>query len=619
MSHRRWTSRPMKMGVLAAAGAIALLAAPRVYACGGLFCNSPPPDPFAPLPVAQTGENVVFAVERDASGANTTVTVHIQVLYSGPADKFSWVVPVDGVPVLGTGTDRLFTALATVTQPRFQPSYVTDGLCINPPPSPGSADGGFFTGASGGAAGTGAGGTSGGSPVNVAFQGAVGPYDAAVIQSTDGMALREWLTTNGYFIGPDAEALIDAYVAEGKVFVALKLLNGKDVRAIQPIVLTFHGTEPCVPLRLTAIAALPDMQVRVWVLGPTRAVPLRFYELAIDPLRIDWPGFGANYQTLLGQAANEAGGNAFAAEYAGPASIATGAVWLAGRNEGSQLRAAMTPPVYVQTLITLGLANDPLTLPLLAEYIPMPAAVREMGVTDSQFYGNLSLYWQQYVFPPFDLAALTDDIEATILEPRRKAQLMIDAHPYLTRLNTFISPFEMTEDPFFTFNPDLPEVSTVHTATIRTMCGDRQYMQCNAPVRLELPDGRMAWIRGGSRATTCQFMPYVSLPTTLPASEVVWERNESGEGARRIDNTEMIQAALAQHNANFPVESGTFPMPPMSGAGGAGGGGVRIDGGHSGGCGCGVGGGSGVTAAAALAGMAALVLGRARARARRRK
>ena len=32
-------------------------------------------------------------------------------------------------------------------------------------------------------------------------------------------------------------------------------------------------------------------------------------------------------------------------------------------------------------------------LPLLEKYIPMPDAVKAMGVTVSQFYGNISSYW----------------------------------------------------------------------------------------------------------------------------------------------------------------------------------------------------------------------------------
>jgi hypothetical protein len=612
--------RRATVGLACALAALALaLVAPGsrpARACGGLFCNNPPADPFAPLPVAQTGENVVFAVDTAADGT-TTVTAHIQILYSGPADKFSWVVPVDAVPQLGTGTDQLFTSLAQLTQPRFQPDYQIQGTCIIPPNYGGTGSGGAADTGFGGAAGTtGAGGTSGGG-VTVAFQGAIGPFDAAVISSTDGQALRDWLTTNGYYVGPDASAIIDAYVQEGKVFVALKLLNGQGVSAIRPITLTFHGTEPCVPLRLTAIAALPDMQVRVWVLGASRAVPQRFFELKLDELRIDWTSGGSNYATLLGQAADEAGGNAFVTEYAGTSTVAAGALWSPGRFNLDTLKAAMTPPAYVQLVLSMGLASDPQTLPLLEQYIPMPDAVRALGITDSQFYSNIATYWAQYAFPPYDLATLTDQIDVNIIQPRQDAQMMIDAHLYLTRLNTFISPIEMTQDPLFTFDPDLPDQSATHTAVIRSMCGDRQYMQCNAPIRLELPDGRMAWLRSGSTAATCQYQPYNQLPTTLPAAEIVWQRDDSGEGARRIDNTAVIQAQLTQYNSTYP-ESTTFPMPSTSS--GAGGAGLVPDstGAHGSGCACASGGGGGGAMALGSAGLLVLAVFATRRRIRGR-
>ena len=99
-------------------------------ACGGLFCNGPPPNPFAPLPVAQNGENVVFSITKDPAGGAPTLAAHIQILYTGDAAKFSWIVPVDAEPTLTTGTDRLFTQLAAVTQPRFQATYPLSGTCI---------------------------------------------------------------------------------------------------------------------------------------------------------------------------------------------------------------------------------------------------------------------------------------------------------------------------------------------------------------------------------------------------------------------------------------------------------------------------------------------------------
>jgi uncharacterized membrane protein YgcG len=567
-------------------------------ACGGLFCNQPPPNPFDPLPVAQTGENVVFAMDGDPNGGASMVTAHIQILYAGEAALFSWVVPVDAVPTLETGTDTLFTAMANATQPVFQLSQVTDGTCRTLPGSPGARDGGSGTGGSTAAGSGGASGTGGSSGVIVSFQGAVGPYEAAVIQSEDPEALKRWLRDNSYFLGDDAAAIIDDYVFERKHFVALRLQNGKDVRSIQPIVLKFAGVEPCVPLRLTAIAAQNDMQVRLWVLGESRAVPQNFFELEVDQLRIDWLRGGSNYNSLLMEAANEAGGNAFAAEYAGPASVVGAAqLWSAQRFDLTTLRAAQTPPVYVQALVNLGLANDPQMLPLLSQFIPMPEAVKSMGITDRQFYANLDLYYRQYQFPPFDLPGLTMAIETGIITPRRKAQEMINSHSYLTRLNTFISPIEMSKDPLFMFSADLGNVPRVRTATLRTMCGDRQFLQCNAPMRLEVPGGRMVWVRHGVTGDTCSATNPIDVGplTKLPAAEIVWQREEVGQGQAVIDNSAVIMAALSAHNRSYPAEMGMFPIPAQGG-GGTGGGGDGSGGGSGGSGGSGEGGSGGPAA-----------------------
>ena len=416
------------------------------------------------------------------------------------------MVPVDAAPTLSVGTDRLFTALATATQPRFTANQAVEGTCIRPQGTGGAFGGGGFPSAGGTGGSSGSGGAAGGG-VTVSFQGAVGPFDAAVIQSDDAMALKTWLAKYGYVVSDAAAGLIDVYVREHKFFVALKLLNGVGVRSIQPIVLTFRGTEPCVPLRLTAIAANPDMPVLLWVLADKRTVPKGFYEIKIDEARIDWSSGGSNYfgpRGLVSQAADEAGGNAFVTEYAGPSTIARGVVYTNGQFNLDALRAAMIPPTYVQQVIAMGLSSDPQMLPLLAKYIPMPQAVKDMNVTESQFYGNLQFYWGQFAFPAYDLPGLTMAIDTTIIKPRQAAQMMIDARPYLTRLNTYLSPEEMNKDPLFFINRDLPDVSNVHTATLRTMCGNEEYLACNAPVRLELPDGRMAWVRAGSTSTTCQ-------------------------------------------------------------------------------------------------------------------
>src|SRR5581483_10894108 len=99
-------------------------------ACGGLFCDRAPPGPslnFSNLPVAQTAENVLFAMQRTPSGA-MQLEAHIQIFYAGPADRFSWIVPVDADPGKpDVGSNQVFQALDSATRPSFAVNYHTEG------------------------------------------------------------------------------------------------------------------------------------------------------------------------------------------------------------------------------------------------------------------------------------------------------------------------------------------------------------------------------------------------------------------------------------------------------------------------------------------------------------
>jgi len=105
-------------------------------------------------------------------GRRADIEAHIQILYTGDVAKFSWVVPVDAVPDLGTGTDLLFSSLSSVTTPSFQTLYQLSGTCYQPPAPA------YYgpTGTIGAAGTTGAAGSVGTimapSGVQVAFQGA---------------------------------------------------------------------------------------------------------------------------------------------------------------------------------------------------------------------------------------------------------------------------------------------------------------------------------------------------------------------------------------------------------------------------------------------------------------
>ncbi|MFT5432934.1 MAG: hypothetical protein ACI9OJ_003638 [Myxococcota bacterium] len=70
----------------------------------------------------------------------------------------------------------------------------------------------------------------------------------------------------------------------------------------------------------------------------------------------------------------------------------------------------------------------------------------------------------------FDPVAMTADVKAHMVDPVKAAQQLFEDFPYTTRLFTTISPDEMTKDPLFSFNPDLADVSNVHTITASAQC-----------------------------------------------------------------------------------------------------------------------------------------------------
>ena len=119
--------------------------------------------------------------------------------------------------------------------------------------------------------------TTGGPPgegggVVVVSQSEVGPYDAAILQATQSLALRNWLVDNGYDLTPQGAEALEPYVGQGLYFVALKLQQNKQVGDLRPIVVRFEGKRPCIPIKLTAIAARPDMPIVAYVLSNKRAI-----------------------------------------------------------------------------------------------------------------------------------------------------------------------------------------------------------------------------------------------------------------------------------------------------------------------------------------------------------
>jgi len=475
----------LALGATITMTALAIVAsAPPAQACGGFFCNRQAID--------QSGENILFVYNDDG-----TITTAIQIFYQGPSEEFAWILPVPAEPTVDVGTDAVFNALAGQTQPFFTTRGEVLGTCRSEPSCGGLWDDldSAERGAPGAAADAGAAGPPMDPGVDVRLRANVGPYDVAVLASGSAEALREWLSDNGYEIPEASLAEIDHYVELDHFFVALKLQKDRDAGEIQPIVLTSANDEPCIPLRLTRIAATPDMPVTAYFIGDTRVRPMNY--MLVDP-DFDETGLwwgGLPYSEYITGVVDDAGGHAFVTDYAGDTPtirIEVEAI--------EDLRAETDPATFLMRLQERGFNGDSQLLSILLRFLPPPES------WDAQtFYNCLVQRWctgdpevdahlAELDFLP---GALVDALEEGIVEPRAAAQEMVDSQPHLTRLFTTISPDEMDEDPMFIPSTELPrEYDNRHEAVLRTHCGP-EYFQWTAPRDLVLPSGRVERVQEG--------------------------------------------------------------------------------------------------------------------------
>ncbi len=290
------------VGVTSIRAAVAALVVASVWwvaqparACGGTFCT-------VAAPVDQAAERVVFAVDEAAG----TTDMIVQVQYEGAAAEFAWVVPLSVVPVDGsidTFPQEGLDLLAGATAPTFRFSCSASLIAATGDDPEVSA----------------------GLPVDVHTLEEVGPYEVAVIESDEPDALVEWLRTNGFRVSAPMEPFIAEYARLGMKFMALKLNSTSKVGDIEPLRLTLPGTTPSIPLRMTAIAAEPEMSLQVHILGGVRYAPANWPEIDVDPnqlhgevldmetfdIRWSWP-------KLIAEAVDEAGGQGWVTESAFP-------------------------------------------------------------------------------------------------------------------------------------------------------------------------------------------------------------------------------------------------------------------------------------------------------------
>lgn len=265
------------------------------FACGGLFCQN--------VPVAQQAERIIFAVN-----GNGTITAYVQINYTGAAPEFSWVVPVPSVPEIDVAEIETFDEIDRLTQPIILappvPSCAQMPVMAQSAMAESTMDMEEDMGA-----------------VEVLASGTAGPYAYDVVDSPDPDALVEWLNENDYRVTEEMIPLIHVYNEEGMPFLAMKLQPEAGVQDIQPIAMTYNSDLPMIPIRLTAVAATPNMNILTWIFSEKQASPVNYANPRIPDtdIRGDFTSFtGNNYMQLVDEAIDEETGLAMVTEYAQP-------------------------------------------------------------------------------------------------------------------------------------------------------------------------------------------------------------------------------------------------------------------------------------------------------------
>lgn len=543
--HRPFWQRLLLGGAL---GLGAWLAPSHASACGGFFCQ-------ATNPVNQAAERIIFA--HDAG----KVTAVIEIKYQGPSTSFSWLLPVAGVPEkIGIASTAAFDQLQQRTNPQYNLTVRVEGTCAVDPQA--NRGGGIALGP-----GLNAGAPSSSTPdhsgVTVEASGVVGAFEWTVISldaslSEPAQVAVKWLGNNGYDVPQGAPGLLGPYLSDGLNLLALKLKKGASTGSIRPIVLTYDSEMPMIPIKLTAVAANEDMGVLTWLLGDARAVPVNYYSLELNEARINWFSASSNYGQVVSAAADDAGGQGFVTEMSGLTSQFRDMIWSDSR-ESIWQEIQQAPPIdaYVEAM----------------NYFAGSDGLAEVVFAHATFQNDLTLEALQQCLQCYQPSAVDTGFAAAlgenVIEPLKVVQRLIDAHPQITRLYTTMSAAEMTVDPLFSFNPQLPGVNNIHTAERIIECSS-SYYQSSAPWRIELPSGGV--IR--SDATTGLSWPQEF--ASLPPNRRILRVGQSGLGDVLEDNGEAIDAAIRSYSnsaepppTNVPESSGGCAVSGGNGRNGA--------------------------------------------------
>jgi hypothetical protein len=331
-----------------------------VSACGGFFCTN--------APIDQSAERIIFTMNGDG-----TITAIVGINYTGEAEDFSWVVPVPSPPEVDVAETASLDALQTETNRQFvePPNYcqaLVSCECF--------------------------GGGNGGEFLEI---GTAGPYNYAIIRNENTDEMVTWLRENGYRITDEMIPLVQVYVDEGMYFLAMRLQQDAQVGDIQPVVMTYESEKPMIPIRLTAVAAIPNMPILTWIFADTQYAPENYAHVTPDFARFRTPSRITNvdfllspqsiteYSLELSRIQAEYEGLAFVTEYAQPTANLSDAA------KADALIAELA--VRFPYVTRLRAQMSPAQMTLDPTFIPAPEAADVSNLVELSDYTDPLDYW----------------------------------------------------------------------------------------------------------------------------------------------------------------------------------------------------------------------------------
>jgi uncharacterized protein (TIGR03382 family) len=525
---------PIVMAVMV--GVAALAPAP-AHACGGTFCDGSLP---TPMPVDQTGEDILFV--RDGA----EIEAHVRIQYSGEAERFAWLVPLPAVPEVSVGSEPLFAAIARATIPVWSTTLDYE----NPEDSPfggGCPPGGCLDLSS----------DTGDPPPDLLVDEIVGAFEVVVLDADNVASVLEFFDQNEYAYLPDASAVIQSYLDQGMLIAAVKLTTNASANEIHPLVFRFVSDEPCVPIRLTAVAARDDMGIRAYFLGASRWAPSNYAHVVLNQMLYDWSTQSwPSYLELLSLAIDEADGHGFVTEFADEHIVPTGSIWNQGWSsaglENADAHAAL------DALAQMGLLDapfNPQVIAALRQYLPVPAG---WGAPELSFWIEHALHPALIDMIPFDAAGFAATLDERLFMPAEHAIDLLETWPYLTRLHTTLSPEEMTLDPTFHQVPDLATVDENRDAAALVLDGADW-------VRYDIPyDELPGVVRPVDRVCVENNADWTALDglDSLPRARRIEQLPTVGPAQILVDNT---QAIAAWADTNYLGSACASPEPGEGG------------------------------------------------------